>query len=267
MRIVQRNQHARELVAEAESGLSARRDGLRFFFQALDPALQLMYDEQVAGIPTSPHQKTLPEFLEIVSNWCVRLDGMRRTRKLVLTPSDCGFFASFLSVLDVLVMAPADVEIEVDWRLSGKEQHFTYATQDPKDCVWGSIFQPLHRPSAVSDGRALEGAQTVPGVRFNCFGISRYRWLSRYSPHARAQRAVYHAAYARWVQPRHPRLKQALVRQQELNRRHSRARTDPGTSSEPGSARRTHMRVCMHMRSARRTDAPCCLRPHVRIPV
>ena len=52
---------------------------------------------------------------------------MRKMRKIIVRPADCGFFAAFLGVLDTLLMAPPDTALEVDWRVDGSEHHFTYA--------------------------------------------------------------------------------------------------------------------------------------------
>lgn len=221
------------LAAEADAG-SGRSEGLKLFFQALNAALQDLYDDEANGVPQSPHHKSLPDFLITMELMCARLWLMRKMRALVLVPADCGLFAAFLSVLDALLLAPPDVAVTVDWRLRGNEQHFTYAPPaHGEPCVWKQLFEPLER-AATSDGggpRDRERAAGLSGMgmafdvdandpmrsgtmavnaRFNLFFVSRFRWLSRHAADAEVHRRTYHRLYARWVRPRHPRLVQVV---------------------------------------------------------
>ena len=226
---------AQQLVAEAGSG-SSRRVALHILFEGIDTALHDMEreirDVQAGRATFSVHQPDLEKVRRVAHSSCMRALAMREIRKVRILAADCGFFGNFLSVLDVLLLAPPDLEVEVDWRLNAHGrtyQHFTYKPPNPSDCVWKSLFQPI-RARAGSRGApctlhlapldgggsggnaraaaAAAGSDEEMAVdgRFNFLLTSRFRWFFRNSPHNPDQRAAYYAAYHRWVQPSHPQL-------------------------------------------------------------
>lgn len=77
---------------------------------------------------------------------------------------DNGFFGNFLQVLDVLVHAPAEARLYVDWRCDGHEGHFTYGSEAAGTNVFDALFEPVGRaddqarldfgppPAAAEDG-------------------------------------------------------------------------------------------------------------------
>lgn len=210
-RFTRSSAEARRLIAEVEAG-SPRSDGIRVFLQSLDAALHDLYADEAAGIVPSKHHPTLPQYLAIFDRMCATVSLMRKARKIVVRPADCGLFGGFLGVLDALLLAPPDVALEVDWRLTGNEQHFTYLPPpDGEPCVWRSLFDPIDRPgvsdhSGPRDRERADRDVLAVTARLNCFFVSRFRWLSRYCPDEAAQRAAYHRVYATHVRPRHPRL-------------------------------------------------------------
>ena len=208
---------AHALVAECAAG-SPRRVALHLFFETADTALREMEREEHevrSGRATlSPHQPDRAKVVQIVRSHCALLVAMRHARKLVVRPADSGFFCPFLAVLDALLLAPPHLEVDIDWRLHGGEQHFTY--RPPRgECVWRCLFAPVSRPG---DGSLPPGAPTQADAgaielqmpRFNFFLTARFRGFAASSANSALMRRAYHAVFARFVRPRHPTLVDAL---------------------------------------------------------
>ena len=96
--------------------------------------------------------------------------------------------------------------MRVDWTLAGSEQHFTYAPPRQGQCVWGSLFAPLHRHA----GRGEDAPPVIVAQRWNMLLAASFRWLLRASPFAAAQRAAYHELIARHVTLTHPAVRREL---------------------------------------------------------
>lgn len=206
-----RSADADALVMELTSGASQRRVPLLIFLEGVDVALRDMEREarDVANglAEFSVHQPSLANVVDIARKYCAKLRIMGQLRRIVVRHQDCGFFGAFLSAMDVLLMAPAEVEVAIDWTLKGNEEHFTYEPPREGECVWRALFDPVRKR-----GRAPHGAPAAPdhdvqmNQRFNFMLSARFRWLWRRSPRFQAQRAAYHAVYATHVRLRHPLL-------------------------------------------------------------
>ena len=181
-------------------------------------------------------------FLDGLRSKCHLLWALGQVRRVVIRPSDLGFFGAFLGVLDTLLMAPPQAQVRrrrsssstgssqahrlharalcfpvlaltsplhtlqvlVDWRLTGTERHFTYDTDPSGRCVWCALFAPLHRPAATgSDAPPSDETLEVSETRFNCL-LGRFKIHFRGSRFAEKHRRLYHDVYARWVRVRHP---------------------------------------------------------------
>ena len=218
-RFLAKSAEARELVAEASTG--SRRLGLHIIFEGLDVGFRDMEREEkdvAAGRAVfSPHQIDSARMTRVAHVTCARLALMQRAGRLVLRPADIGFFANFLAVLDAMLLAPSHLHVEVDWRLTGKEQHFTYTPPRSSDCVWKTLFKPLSRgmtarapgawqpPLSEASTEQLECDQ-----RFNLLFTSRFRSFFARSQHCDELRRAYHSVYKKWVHPSHPNLVDAL---------------------------------------------------------
>ena len=214
LRFAAENQEARALIDEARQD-SSRRVALHIFFETADVALRDMAREErdvARGVATfSPHQPDRARILRVLNAHCARLFMMRRVRKLTLRASDCGFFAGFLAVLDALLLAPPGVEVEVDWRLRGDEQHFTYAPSRRGACVWRCLFAPVHLHPAEDAPPIAPDAEDelLVEARFNFFLTARFRSFFTRSVHYNLARRLYHDVYRRHVRLAHPTLRDA----------------------------------------------------------
>ena len=191
---VQRFAHGRpevqRLLTEAAAG-GPRQEALRLFFESAEYALAEMMLEHNAKAP-SPHQLDREGFLKMLCDKCATLSRLGDASSVVVVREDSGFFSGFLVVLDVLLFAHPDTELLVNWHLDGNEGHFGYAPERPGGCVWGSLFEPVHRPA--SEERRRSARATPPYVlceRFNMLLTPRFRWLARGTPCADRQRAAY----------------------------------------------------------------------------
>lgn len=203
---------AQNLCAEAQSG--SRSAALRTFFESCEEALKLVRAERL--FPPKPvywHQTTnniacLPEdkldFVAGLRETCQALVSFGRARSVRITPPDSGFFAAFLAVVDNLLMASPSAQVQVDWRLRGDEQHFTYWLERQGACVWRELFEPVLSGFASLDQYSDEAQSWSISRRWNFFFGGRFRWRLRHSRFAQKQRNTYHAIYSRFVRLRHP---------------------------------------------------------------
>jgi hypothetical protein len=124
---------------------------LRLFFEGAAEALAAAVDSAAEAQGEANQIGSLPgAWLGVLAKLEAALE-LGRAARIVVRRHDNGFFANFLQVLDALAAAGPAAKVEVDWRLDGAEQHFTYgeAGQD----VWAALFHPL--------GSSL---QQIPGL-------------------------------------------------------------------------------------------------------
>jgi hypothetical protein len=206
-------EEARELVAEASSG-TARRVALHLFFESCDAALRDMEREErdvARGVAEfSPHQPNTATVVRIMRGHCARLVVMRHARRFVVRHADGGFFCAFLAVLDALLLAPPGLEVQVDWRLSGNEQHFTYTPPSAGQCVWHCLFDAITRNGDASRAPNDDATALEFSGRFNFYLVARFRGFFTTSAHCQLMRQMYHDVYAKYVRPSHPELCTAL---------------------------------------------------------
>lgn len=210
---VQRFVHARQepktLLVEAASS-TKRRPALRLFFEAADVALaEMMLDHNLAA--PSPHQMGRAAFIDTLAAKCAKLVEIGQAHCVIVRREDAGFFSGFLCVLDALLFASPDAELLVDWRLDGSEGHFGYRppSSEGDQCVWRSLFAPIHRPRRATEAPRHSEPPCVVCERWNMLLKPRFRWLARGSACEARQRSAYHAVCTEFVKPLHP----AVVRE------------------------------------------------------
>ena len=205
---------ARMLAAEAHEGKSARRIALHLFFETADFALRDMEREErdiANGTAVfSVHQPTTEQIIRVVDAHCNRLVAMLQVKRVVLRAADCGFFAAFLAVLDTILLAPPELEIEIDWRLTGGEKHFTYKPPHPGDCVWRCLFEPVEINKAGTRRPAAKNESLELDCRFNFAFTARFRSYFTLSPHYELMRTMYNEVFRKHVVPKHPDLVSVL---------------------------------------------------------
>ena len=249
----------RSLVHEALDGHRSR--GIRIFFEAVDDALAMVDEQQRAPRPPRFWRDTpnpvshLPEeqldFEEQLGQQCAAMKQLGEFSRVCLLPVDNGFFAAFLAALDGLLMAREDAEVTIDWRVNPANKHFTYRPPNAADCVWRSLFAPVHRKSEAAAGTPAgapsNGQWLEINARFNLWLTGRFRWRFRKSPYAEAQRRAYHAVFAEHVVLQHPQVRReidtlgAVLRKGHAIGVHKRVDT-PGTAAFQGE----HRRVLSH---------------------
>lgn len=195
----------RTLVAEGDSG--CRRNVLRIFFQSAELVLAettLPYNERAP----SAHQQDRAGILETIAGKCRSLTKVGSARTVIVPREDSGFFSGFLIVLDALLFAPPEAEVVVDWRLHGNEGHFKYQPARPGECVWSSVFEPVHRHPHSTE--STDASPYILCERFNMLLAPRFRWLARGTACEAAQRAAYHHVFRRHVLVAHPQVHASL---------------------------------------------------------
>ena len=200
--------HGRQLVEEAQLG--GRRLALRIFFESLSVCFADIMLPQNEHAP-SEHQPGRAGVLNAMRHKCALLVALRDVKHLRVRHEDSGFFSAWLIVLEALLFVPAETHITVEWRVTGKEAHFTYAPDAPGECVWRTLYAPLDesRPARDTVSAAAEPTGEL-GERMNlCLGL-RFRWLLRGSRFEMPQRQAYHELLSAHIQPRHPAIVEAM---------------------------------------------------------
>lgn len=191
----------RKLVEVARQAVPSRQQALRCYFEGADAALAATLGDAGA------HETTCAVVVEGLCKFAAVLSSWPSDMPVILRHSDQGFFASFLSVMDALLMAPPDAEVKVDWTLSGLEKEFTYGKAG--EDVWSGLFEPVH----LNQGRTKSTAAPLElrESRFNHFLRGEHKFEFRTSKYNAAQRAAYNRVFSTHIRVRHASIINALA--------------------------------------------------------
>ena len=188
------------LAAVAQGG---REQPLRIFCEAAEECLAMMVADPNAGLlqaSLSDQLRTLRRDMKLLTVW----PPPSMNVGIVMRPVDSGFFAAFLGVLDVLMLAPPGCDVRVDWTLTGHEKHFTYTPPQPGQCVWGALFEPIHLNAPPPSAAGAKQAFELRECRYNRFFRGHLKFALRTSRHNASQRRAYNEVIRRHVKLRHP---------------------------------------------------------------
>ena len=190
------------LIEVADREALTRQKAIRVFFEGADAALDATLNDPDA------HDATKANCIDHLRKYAGVLTVWPTTMPTLLRHCDQGFFANFLSVLDAIHMAPAEAELRVSWVLSGAEREFTYAPATAGQCVWASLFEPIHLRKGTCDPsvQPIELRES----RFNHFLRAEHKFEFRVSRFNASQRATYHRLFNQHIKIRHPKVLRAL---------------------------------------------------------